>query len=185
MRPPLGIFRPRSDTGIREGAADRGRSPVHGQHLAWSGRVGPGRRHRSRGERRQAPLATTIDVLIRSNATAKLAVTSGDQSASLYFLFGHLFHAESGGLKGDDALEVALAWLHPSTTFDPRAHLPNQETILRPPAAQRSSPSDHPAATITSPNAISGGRRYHEPTAITTSPASRTAIAAGDIFAST
>jgi hypothetical protein len=81
-----------------------------------------------------APLATTIDALIRSKATGKLAVTSGDQSASLYFLFGHLFHAESGGLKGEDALEVALAWLHPSTMFDPRAHLPSQETILRPPA---------------------------------------------------
>jgi hypothetical protein len=83
----------------------------------------------------QAPLATTIDAMIRSKATGKLAVTSGDQSASLYFLFGHLFHAESGGLKGEDALEVALAWLHPSTLFDPQAHLPSQETILRPPAA--------------------------------------------------
>jgi hypothetical protein len=83
----------------------------------------------------QAPLATTIDALIRSKATGKLAVTSGDQRASLYFLYGHLFHAESGGLKGEDALEVALAWLHPSTVFDPQAHLPSQETILRPPAA--------------------------------------------------
>ena len=80
------------------------------------------------------PLATTIDALIRSKATGKLAVTSGGQSASLYFLFGHLFHAESGGLKGEDAVEVALAWLHPSTMFDPQAHLPSQETILRPPA---------------------------------------------------
>jgi hypothetical protein len=82
----------------------------------------------------QAPLATTIASLIRNKATGKLEVISGDQSCSLYFLFGHLFHAESGGLKGEDALEVALAWLHPSTRFDPRAHLPSQETILRPPA---------------------------------------------------
>jgi hypothetical protein len=82
----------------------------------------------------QAPLATTIEALIRNKATGKLEVTSGDQSCSLYFLFGHLFHAESGGLKGEDALEVALAWLHPSTMFDPQAHLPSQETILRPPA---------------------------------------------------
>jgi hypothetical protein len=82
----------------------------------------------------QAPLATTIAGLIRNRATGKLEVTSGDQSCSLYFLFGHLFHAESGGLKGEDALEVALAWLHPSTMFDPKAHLPSQETILRPPA---------------------------------------------------
>jgi hypothetical protein len=82
----------------------------------------------------QAPLSTTIEGLIRNKATGKLDVTSGDQICSLYFLFGHLFHAESGGLKGEDALQVALAWSHPSTMFDPRAHLPSQETILRRPA---------------------------------------------------
>jgi hypothetical protein len=81
-----------------------------------------------------APLGTTIEALIRSRATGKLEVTSGDQSCALYFLFGHLFHAESGGLKGEDALQVALAWPHVSTMFDPKAHLPSQETILRPPA---------------------------------------------------
>jgi hypothetical protein len=82
----------------------------------------------------QAPLATTIGELIRNRATGKLEVTSGDHSCSLYFLFGHLFHAESGGLKGDDALQVALAWPHATTMFDSKAHLPSQETILRPPA---------------------------------------------------
>ncbi len=82
----------------------------------------------------QAPLATTIEGLIRNKATGKLEVTSGDQNCSLYFLFGHLFHAESGGLKGEDALQVALAWPHPSSMFDPKAQLPSQETILRPPA---------------------------------------------------
>ena len=81
-----------------------------------------------------APLATTIEGLIRNKATGKLDVTSGDQNCSLYFLFGHLFHAESGGLKGEDALQVALAWPHPSSMFDPRDHVPSQETIRRPPA---------------------------------------------------
>jgi len=82
----------------------------------------------------QAPLATTIQALTRDRATGKLEVRSGEQSCSLYFLFGHLFHAESGGLKGEDALQVALAWAQPTTLFDPKAHLPSQETILRPPA---------------------------------------------------
>lgn len=82
----------------------------------------------------QASLATTIQSLAQSRATGKLDVTSGDRSCSLYFLFGHLFHAESGGLKGDDALQTALAWAQPSTMFDPKARLPSQETILRPPA---------------------------------------------------
>jgi hypothetical protein len=82
----------------------------------------------------QAPLATTIQALTRNRATGKLEVRSGDQTCSLYFLFGHLFHAESGGLKGEDALQVALAWAQPTALFDPKAHLPSQETILRPPA---------------------------------------------------
>jgi hypothetical protein len=82
----------------------------------------------------QAPLATTIQALTRNRATGKLEVRSGEQSCSLCFLFGHLFHAESGGLKGEDALQVALAWAQPTTLFDPKAHLPSQETILRPPA---------------------------------------------------
>ena len=81
-----------------------------------------------------APLAATIDALTRNRATGKLEVTAGDQSCSLYFLFGRLFHAESGGLKGEDALHMALAWSQTSSEFDPKAHLPSQETFLQPSA---------------------------------------------------
>src|SRR5438128_3328153 len=55
-------------------------------------------------------LAATIQALARDRATGKLEVTSGDRSCSLYFLFGHLFHAESGSFKGEDALQAALGW---------------------------------------------------------------------------
>ena len=81
-----------------------------------------------------APLAATIEALTRNRATGKLEVTAGDQRCSLYFLFGRLFHAESGGLKGEDALQTALAWSQTSSEFDPKAHLPSQETFLRPSA---------------------------------------------------
>lgn len=57
-----------------------------------------------------APLVATIRALARERATGKLEVTSGDRSCSLYFLFGHLFHAESGSFQGEDALQAALAW---------------------------------------------------------------------------
>jgi hypothetical protein len=82
----------------------------------------------------QAPLAATIESLLRQRATGKLEVTSGDRTCSLYFLFGHLFHAESGSFKGEDALQAALAWGQTSTQFDPSAHLPSEETFLRPSA---------------------------------------------------
>jgi hypothetical protein len=81
-----------------------------------------------------ASLAATIEGLTRNRATGKLEVTTGDQRCSIYFLFGRLFHAESGGLKGVDALQTALAWSHASSQFDPKAHLPSQETFLRPSA---------------------------------------------------
>ncbi len=79
-----------------------------------------------------APLAATIQTLATRRATGKLEVTSGDRSCSLYFLFGHLFHAESGSFKGEDALQAALAWGQTSSQFDPSAHLPSEETFLRP-----------------------------------------------------
>lgn len=81
-----------------------------------------------------APLAATIQALVSQRATGKLEVTSGDRSCSLYFLFGHLFHAESGSFKGEDALQAALAWGQTSSEFDPSAHLPGEETFLRPTA---------------------------------------------------
>jgi hypothetical protein len=81
-----------------------------------------------------APLAATIQALAGQRATGKLQVTSGDRSCSLYFLFGHLFHAESGSFKGEDALQAALAWGQTSSDFDPSAHLPSEETFLQPTA---------------------------------------------------
>ena len=66
--------------------------------------------------------------------TGTLQLIAGGRTCSLYFLFGHLFHAESGSFKGEDALQAALAWGQSSSEFDPSAHLPSQETFLRPPA---------------------------------------------------
>ena len=79
-------------------------------------------------------LAARMQTLARNRATGKLEVTSGNQACSLYFLFGYLFHAEYGSIEGDDALQAALAWPQPTIVFDPKAHMPTKETILRPPA---------------------------------------------------
>jgi hypothetical protein len=74
--------------------------------------------------------------LLRSMKTARetgtLQVTAGDRSASLYFLFGHLFHATSGTLTGEPALQECLTWQDFRYTFDKTAKLPTEESIERP-----------------------------------------------------
>jgi hypothetical protein len=67
-------------------------------------------------------------------ATGTLAIENGDQSASLYFLFGHLFHASGPGGQGEDVVIRALGWEDGKYQFDPRAKLPAEETIKSSPA---------------------------------------------------
>src|ERR1700758_4919126 len=62
-------------------------------------------------------------------ATGTLSVASGDASCSLYFLFGHLFHAAGDLGQGEEAVISALSWKDGQFTFDPRAKLPAEETI--------------------------------------------------------
>jgi len=64
--------------------------------------------------------------------TGTLQVTAGEHSASLYFLFGHLFHATSGTLTGEPALQECLTWQDFRYTFDKTAKLPTEESIERP-----------------------------------------------------
>src|ERR1700737_4143856 len=62
-------------------------------------------------------------------ATGTLSVTNGGDSCSLYFLFGHLFHAAGDTGQGEEAVIDALGWHDGQFTFDPRAKLPAEETI--------------------------------------------------------
>ena len=76
-----------------------------------------------------APLPETINLLGRDRATGTLRVTSGEQAASLYFVFGQLFHAEKDNLQGEDALREVLTWRPIISTLDRRSALPSKETI--------------------------------------------------------
>ncbi len=59
-----------------------------------------------------------------------LNVRNGNgQSASLYFLFGHLFHAQSDGKSGDEVVVNALHWTRGDFEFDAKAKLPADETV--------------------------------------------------------
>jgi hypothetical protein len=64
--------------------------------------------------------------------TGVLQLTAADQHCSLYFLFGHLFHAASDTLTGEPALRQCLTWQDVRYTFDDQAPLPKVETITRP-----------------------------------------------------
>jgi hypothetical protein len=53
------------------------------------------------------------DLVVLQNlvrTTGVFVVLSGDRSGSLHFLRGHLFHAETGELRGDEAALAILSW---------------------------------------------------------------------------
>ncbi len=64
--------------------------------------------------------------------TGTLRVTSGERTACLYFLFGHLFHAANLTLTGEAAVRDCLGWQDADYAFDREAQLPTAETITRP-----------------------------------------------------
>ena len=67
-------------------------------------------------------------------ATGTLTIDNGGDNCSLYFLFGHLFHASGPGGQGEEVVIDALGWDDGSYQFDPRAKLPAEETIKASPA---------------------------------------------------
>jgi len=79
-----------------------------------------------------AGLLPVLRSLKARRQSGTLHVTASDRTASVYFLFGHLFHATSGALTGEPALQECLSWTDFSYTFDSKAKLPTDETIERP-----------------------------------------------------
>jgi hypothetical protein len=67
-------------------------------------------------------------------ATGTLTIDNAGDNCSLYFLFGHLFHASGPGGQGEEVVIDALGWDDGSFQFDPRAKLPAEETIKASPA---------------------------------------------------
>lgn len=64
--------------------------------------------------------------------TGTLQLTAGGRTCSLYFLFGHLFHAASDTQTGESALLECVGWQDVHYTFDKSAQLPTIESIERP-----------------------------------------------------
>jgi hypothetical protein len=88
----------------------------------------------TQGSLRDGGLATLLQSMQAERATGTLTIDNGGDSASLYFLFGHLFHASGPGGQGEEVVIDALAWEDGAYQFDPRAKLPAEETIKASPA---------------------------------------------------
>ena len=84
----------------------------------------------SHGTLAETPLRSLLESAQGERSTGTLTVRNGNgQSTSLYFLFGHLFHAQGDGKSGDDAVVSALHWTKGEFDFDAKAKLPADETV--------------------------------------------------------
>jgi hypothetical protein len=85
----------------------------------------------SHGSLAEIPLRSLLESAQGERSTGTLTVRNGNgQSASLYFLFGHLFHAQGGdGTAGDDTVVNALHWTKGDFEFDAKAKLPADESV--------------------------------------------------------
>ncbi len=78
----------------------------------------------------EIPLRSLLESAQGERSTGTLTLRNGNgESTALYFLFGHLFHAEGDGKAGDDAVISALAWTKGEFDFDAKAKLPADETV--------------------------------------------------------
>lgn len=84
----------------------------------------------SNGTLAETPLRSLLEAAQGERSTGTLTLKNGSgESTSLYFLFGHLFHAQGDGLAGDDAVVSALNWSKGDFEFDAKAKLPADETV--------------------------------------------------------
>src|SRR5438093_2661976 len=114
-----------------------------------------------KGSLDQTPLLSLLQSMQAQRATGTLQVRSGGEAFSLFFLFGHLFHAYGNGSQGEEAVFEPLAWRQGDYTFDPKSKLPTEETITAPTAdilaeaKRRGGPgaANGPVAAVRSPAA--------------------------------
>jgi hypothetical protein len=82
------------------------------------------------GSLAESPLRSLLEAAQSERSTGTLTLRDGNgQPTSLYFLFGHLFHAAGEGKAGDDAVVSALRWTKGDFDFDAKAKLPADESV--------------------------------------------------------
>src|SRR5437660_12674693 len=85
-----------------------------------------------KGNLDQTPLLSLLQSMQAQRATGTLQVRNGGEAFSLFFLFGHLFHAYGNGSQGEDAVFQPLTWRQGDYSLDPKSKLPTEETITAP-----------------------------------------------------
>jgi hypothetical protein len=128
----------------------------------------------TQGSLRDGGLATLLQSMQAERATGTLTIDNGGDSASLYFLFGHLFHASGPGGQGEEVVIDALGWEDGSYQFDPRAKLPAEETIKASPAELIAAAESRTPAATTSAGASTwpdAAPAYSAPETYTPAPA--------------
>jgi Domain of unknown function (DUF4388) len=84
----------------------------------------------TRGSLAETNVRSLLEAAQAERATGTLTLRqNGAGATTLYFLFGHLFHAVGEGAAGDDAVVTALAWAEGDFDFDAKAKLPADETV--------------------------------------------------------
>ena len=84
----------------------------------------------AKGSLSETGLRSLLESAQSERATGTLTVRSNGAPSTLYFLFGHLFHATGGdGATGDEAVVKALGAQNGEFDFDARAKLPADETV--------------------------------------------------------
>ena len=92
------------------------------------------------GPENPQPVRTVLESLVASRSTGTLTVVHGDETCSIYLLFGHVFHAVCGDLEGTDAFRHALGWDVAICRFDKQRALPTKETVREPTRSLLESP---------------------------------------------
>ena len=95
------------------------------------GRTTPSPAPLSSGQAGGDSVRAVITSLARNRATGILTVTDGAETCSICLLFGHMFHASCGLLKGEEAVVWALRRPGALCRFDATAQLPTEETITQ------------------------------------------------------
>jgi hypothetical protein len=84
----------------------------------------------TRGSLAETNVRSLLEAAQAERATGTLTLRhNGAGATTLYFLFGHLFHATGEGAAGDDAVVSALGWGEGEFDFDAKAKLPADETV--------------------------------------------------------
>src|SRR5437879_4446435 len=77
----------------------------------------------------EMPMESILENVQQDRATGTLHLNSPGGTATLYFLFGHLFHAADGDRVGVPVVHQTLEWTEGDFTFDSKAKLPAEESI--------------------------------------------------------